>query len=89
MDGFNTIADFIGVAVDSRNDDFNDKWFGVNAAGVKIDVNVSGQENYDRSWDAFGMQPFRKTIVAGQLKLEFHFLFFNMKIKMKWFGDYL
>ena len=52
MDGFNTVADFIGVAVDSRNDDFNGKWFGVNAAGVKIDVNVSGQENYDRSWDA-------------------------------------
>ena len=45
MDGFNTVADFIGVAVDSRNDDFNGKWFGVNAAGVKIDVNVSGQEN--------------------------------------------
>ena len=28
MDGFNTVADFIGVAVDSRNDDFNGKWFG-------------------------------------------------------------
>ena len=52
MDGFNTAADFIGIAFDSRNDDFNGKWFGVNAAGVKIDVNVSGQEDYDRSWDA-------------------------------------
>ena len=89
MDGFNTVADFIGVAVDSRNDDFNGKWFGVNAAGVKIDVNVSGQENYDRSWDAVWDAAFRKTIVAGQLKSEFHFLFFNMKIKMKWFGEYL
>ena len=39
----------VGIAVDSRNDDFNGKWFGVNAAGVKIDVNVSGQENYDSS----------------------------------------
>ena len=27
MDGFNTVADFIGVAVDSRNDDFNGKGF--------------------------------------------------------------
>ena len=52
MDGFNTVSDFVGFAIDSRNDDFNGKWFGVNAAGVKIDVNVSGQEDYDRSWNA-------------------------------------
>ena len=52
MDGFNTAADFVGFAIDSRNDDYNGKWFGINAAGVKIDVNVSGQEDYDRSWNA-------------------------------------
>ena len=40
MDGFNTVSDFVGFAIDSRNDDFNGKWFGVNAAGVKIDVNM-------------------------------------------------
>ena len=52
MDGFNNAADFVGFAIDSKNDDYNGKWFGVNAAGVKIDVNVSGQEDYDRSWNA-------------------------------------
>ena len=52
MDGFASSADFIGFAIDSKNDDYNGKWFGVNAAGVKIDVNVSGNEEYDRSWDA-------------------------------------
>ena len=52
MDGFNNASDFVGFAIDSRNDDYNGKWFGINAAGVKIDVNVSGQEDYDRSWNA-------------------------------------
>mgnify|MGYP000435134051 FL=1 len=52
MDGFASSADFVGFAIDSKNDDYNGKWFGVNAAGVKIDVNVSGNEEYDRSWDA-------------------------------------
>ena len=52
MDGFASSADFVGIAVDSKNDDYNGKWFGVNAAGVKIDVNVSGNDEYDRSWDA-------------------------------------
>ena len=52
MDGFASSADYVGFAIDSKNDDYNGKWFGVNAAGVKIDVNVSGNEDYDRSWDA-------------------------------------
>ena len=52
MDGFASSADFVGIAIDSKNDDYNGKWFGVNAAGVKIDVSVSGDEEYDRSWDA-------------------------------------
>ena len=52
MDGFASSADYVGFAIDSKNDDYNGKWFGVNAAGVKIDVNVSGNEEYDRSWDA-------------------------------------
>ena len=49
---FASSADFVGIAIDSKNDDYNGKWFGVNAAGVKIDVSVSGDEEYDRSWDA-------------------------------------
>ena len=52
MDGFASSSDFVGFAIDSRNDDYNGNWFGVNAAGVKIDVSVSGHEEYDPSWDA-------------------------------------
>ena len=87
MDGFNTVADFIGIAVDSRNDDFNGKWFGVNACRSKNRCKCIWARTMIEAGMRFGMQPFRKTIVAGQLKSEFHFLFFNMKIKMKWFGN--
>jgi hypothetical protein len=52
MDGFGSNADFVGFAIDSKNDDYNGNWFGVNAAGVKIDVTISGHEDYDPSWDA-------------------------------------
>ena len=52
MDGFSSSSDFVGFAIDSRNDDYNGNWFGVNAAGVKIDVSVSGHGEYDPSWDA-------------------------------------
>jgi hypothetical protein len=52
MDGFSSASDFVGFAIDSRNDDYNGNWFVVNAAGVKIDVSVSGHEEYDPSWDA-------------------------------------
>ena len=52
MDGFASSSDFVGFAIDSRNDDYNGNWFGVNAAGVKIDVSVSGHEEYDPSWAA-------------------------------------
>ena len=45
MDGFASNADFVGFAIDSKNDDYNGNCFGVNAAGVKIDVTISGHED--------------------------------------------
>ena len=52
MEGFNSNSDWVGFSIDSRNDDFNGYFFAVNASGVKIDVSISGHEQYDRSWDA-------------------------------------
>ena len=52
MDGFNSNSDWVGFSIDSRNDDFNGYFFAVNASGVKIDVSISGHEQYDPSWDA-------------------------------------
>jgi hypothetical protein len=52
MEGFNSNSDWVGFSIDSRNDDYNGYFFAVNASGAKIDVSISGHENYDQSWDA-------------------------------------
>jgi len=52
MEGFNSNSDWVGFSIDSRNDDYNGYFFAVNASGVKIDVSISGHEDYDASWDA-------------------------------------
>ena len=52
MEGFNSNSDWVGFSIDSRNDDYNGYFFAVNASGVKIDVSISGHEDYDPSWDA-------------------------------------
>ena len=52
MEGFNSNSDWVGFSIDSRNDDYNGYFFAVNASGVKIDVSISGHEEYDSSWDA-------------------------------------
>ena len=52
MEGFNSNADWVGFSIDSRNDDYNGYFFAVNASGVKIDVSISGHEEYDPGWDA-------------------------------------
>ena len=52
MDGFANNSDWVGITIDSRNDDYNGYFFAVNASGVKIDVSISGHEEYDPSWDA-------------------------------------
>ena len=52
MEGFNSNSDWVGFSIDSRNDDYNGYFFAVNASGAKIDVSISGHEQYDPSWDA-------------------------------------
>ena len=48
----NNNADWVGVALDPLNDDRRGQVFIVNAAGVKMDLFIPDDENYDGSWDA-------------------------------------
>ena len=52
MDGFGNNSDWMGVTIDSRNDDYNGYFCGVNASGAIIDVALAGTDEYDRTWDA-------------------------------------
>ncbi|MAL65027.1 MAG: hypothetical protein CMF94_02880 [Candidatus Marinimicrobia bacterium] len=52
MDGFGNNSDWMGVTIDSRNDDYNGYFCGVNASGTIIDVALAGDNEYDRTWDA-------------------------------------
>ncbi|MBC8346075.1 MAG: carbohydrate binding family 9 domain-containing protein [Candidatus Marinimicrobia bacterium] len=52
--GFGFNSDWVGIGIDSRNDDKNGYWFAVNAAEVQIDVVISGdgRNAFDNTWDA-------------------------------------
>ena len=41
--GFGNNSDWVGISVDSRDDDYNGYFFGVNASGVKIDDRGKGR----------------------------------------------
>ena len=50
--GFGDQSDWVGISIDSKNNDYDGYFFAVNAAGAKMDVSVSGHMQFDRSWDA-------------------------------------
>ena len=52
--GFDFNADWVGVGIDSRNDDKTGYWFAVNAAEVQLDVAISGDGHggFDGTWNA-------------------------------------
>ena len=52
MEAADANADWIGVALDTQDDNRTGYVFIVNAAGVKMDLYISDDENYDGSWDA-------------------------------------
>ena len=55
MSGFGNNADWIGVGIDSRNDDKNGYWFALNAAAVQMDIAISpsdGHRGFDGTWNA-------------------------------------
>ena len=51
---FGENADWVGVGIDSNNDDKTGNWFAVNAAGTQLDVSISGQSmrSFDNTWNA-------------------------------------
>ena len=51
MEGFSNKSDWMGITIDSRNDDYNGYFFAVNASGAKMDVILSGDDEYDPTWD--------------------------------------
>ena len=52
--GFDFNADWVGIGIDSRNDDKTGYWFAVNAAEVQVDVAISGDGHggFDGTWNA-------------------------------------
>ena len=52
--GFDFNADWVGIGIDSRNDDKTGYWFAVNAAEVQVDVAISGDGygGFDGTWNA-------------------------------------
>tara|TARA_B100001996_G_scaffold371720_1_gene347374 strand:- start:1741 stop:4128 length:2388 start_codon:yes stop_codon:yes gene_type:complete len=51
MDGFSEKSDWVGFAIDSKNDDYNGYFIAVNASGAIMDVALSGEWNFDRTWN--------------------------------------
>ena len=86
MDGFSNNADWVGISIDSKNDDYNGIFFGVNSSGAKIDVAVSGDDQYDLTWD--GVWDVSVTLNKKSWTAEFElplFLFqYENKPNMEW-----
>ena len=84
--GFGNNSDWVGISVDSRDDDYNGYFFGVNASGVKIDVSVTGDSKFDPKWNA--IWDVAVAIDSNGWNAEFKFPFsifpFDNKPNMKW-----
>lgn len=51
--GFGSNSDWVGLGIDSRNDDKTGYWFAVNAAEVQVDVVIAGEghDAFDGTWN--------------------------------------
>ena len=51
--GFDSNSDWVGLGIDSRNDDKTGYWFAVNAAEVQVDVVIAGEgrDAFDNTWN--------------------------------------
>jgi len=51
--GFGSNSDWVGIGIDSRNDDKTGYWFAVNAAEVQVDVVIAGEghDAFDSTWN--------------------------------------
>ena len=68
--GFDFNADWVGIGIDSRNDDKTGYWFAVNAAEVQVDVAITGDGygGFDGTWNAVWESKVAFHMMGGQLK---------------------
>ena len=86
MEGFSNNSDWMGVTIDSRNDDYNGYFCGVNASGTIIDVALAGNDEYDRTWDAVWdvAIAFSDQGWAAEFKFPFSMFQFDNTANMVW-----
>ena len=88
---FGNNSDWIGIGIDSNDDDKTGNWFAVNASGVQLDVSISGQDMRVLTTRGmqFGRVRFKFTRRDGLRKLRYHSMFFNSAMKMYNMGNYV
>lgn len=86
MNGFSSNSDWVSIGFDSRDNDIDANAFGVNAAGVKLDVAIEGNENYDLSWNSVWDAEVQIDSIGWSVeyKIPFSIFQFNNQPNMKW-----
>ena len=86
MDGFSNKSDWMGITIDSRNDDYNGYFFAVNASGAKMDVILSGDDEYDPTWDPVWdvAISFNDSGWSAEFRLPLAIFQFDNKPNMEW-----
>jgi len=86
FNGFSSNADWVSIGFDSRDNDIDANAFGVNAAGVKLDVAIEGNDNYDLSWNSVWDAEVQIDSIGWSVeyKIPFSLFQFNNKPNMKW-----
>jgi len=86
MDGFSNNSDWLGITIDSKNDDYNGYFVAVNASGAKMDVALAGNNEYDPTWDAVWDVAinFKDNGWAAEFALPFAIFQFEHKDNMEW-----
>ncbi len=86
MDGFSNNSDWVGITIDSKNDDYNGYFFAVNASGTRMDVALSGERDYDPTWNpVWDVQiEFNDNGWTAEFKLPLAVFQFENKTDMEW-----
>ena len=79
-------SDWVGLALDTRDDNRTAYNFIINAAGSKVDAYIYDDERYDRSWD--GVWDAQVKITNEGWVAEFRLPFFHVQLS-PYRGSYL
>ncbi|GIS53780.1 hypothetical protein Ct9H90mP29_08220 [bacterium] len=86
MDGFANNSDWVGVTIDSKNDDYNGYFFAVNASGVIMDVALSGEWDYDPTWNPVWDVDIAFNDSGWTAEFKLPFAVFQFEINQAWSG---